>query len=399
MTEIRNRQILHCDMDAFFAAVEARENPALRGRPVVVGADPKGGRGRGVVSTASYEARRFGIRSAMPISEAWRRCPRAVFLKPRGHLYSQVGERIRRIFMRYTPLVEPVSVDEAFLDVTASTALFGDAVAIARRIKDDVASEERLTVSVGVAPNKFLAKVASDLHKPDGLTVVEPGSALAFLASLEIERIWGVGAKTAAHLHGLGVRTVADIRRMGEVFWREKLGAEHGTHLWALAHGVDERPVSAGGESRSLSHETTFDTDQSDRALLKRTLLALCEKVSRRLRREGYRGRTVVLKYRYAGFETHTRNRTLPLATCHMEGIHAAAREMFERHVASGRKIRLLGVGLSRLENLAVFLSLFEKDDPRNRIAASLDAVVRKHGHRAVTRAALLPAARRKTFP
>ena len=273
-------------MDAFFAAVEAREKPEIADRPIVVGADPREGRGRGVVAACNYEARKYGIHSAMPISQAYRRCPHAVYLPPRGQLYAEVSERIMQLFESYTELVEKLSIDEAFLDVTASARLFGDGAAMARRIKRAVRDQEQLTVSVGVAPNKFLAKLASDLEKPDGLVIVEPGSEKDFLGPLPIERLWGVGAKTAERLRSLGMQTIGDIAAASPRLLERHLGQHHAQHLHRLARGADGRPVETGRERKQISREMTFDSDTEDRDAVRRILLGLTEEVAARLRQK-----------------------------------------------------------------------------------------------------------------
>jgi nucleotidyltransferase/DNA polymerase involved in DNA repair len=349
-----SRIILHADMDAFFAAVEVRENPSIAGKAVVVGADPKEGRGRGVVSACNYEARKYGIHSAMPISEAFRRCPAAVFLAPRMHLYADISERIVHIFENYTDLVEKISIDEAFLDVTASTRLFGDGVAIARRIKQEVRDQEHLTVSIGVAPNKFLAKLASDLEKPDGLTVVEPGSERDFLQPLPIERLWGVGDVTARKLHQLGIWKIGNITK-----------AEH---LRALSVGEDDRPVDTGGERKQISRETTFLTDTDDRDLVERTLLGLTEEVAARLRRKRLAARTVTVKLRLAPFETHTKRHTVEDDLFTTDAIWPIARQLLGAADPGDRPIRLIGVGVSSLHERETETQLGLFGDRRGRL-------------------------------
>ena len=254
---VTSRTILHVDMDAFYASVEQRECPAYIGKPVVVGADPKGGRGRGVVAACSYEARRFGIRSAMPISQAFRLCPHAVFLRPNPSLYSRVSQSILGIMRRYTDQVEPISIDEAFLDITGSLRLFGRPPKVAERIKRRILSKEGLTCSIGIASNKFVAKIASDLCKPNGLLQVAEGQEKRFLAPLSVDRMWGVGPKTEDQLHRLGVSRIGHVAARSESFWEQVLG-RHGRHLWRLSQGRDDRPVAPTGSFRSLSQECTF---------------------------------------------------------------------------------------------------------------------------------------------
>jgi DNA polymerase IV len=387
---VRPRSILHVDLDAFFAAVEARENEALRGQPVVVGADPKGGRGRGVVCAASYEARVFGIRSAMPISQAYRRCPSAFFLRPRMRLYAEVSKRFMDILARYTDLVEPLSIDEAFLDVTGSRALFGDGEQIARRIKAEVAAEERITASIGVAPNKFLAKIASDLDKPDGLVVVPAGGVEAFLAELPVERLWGAGPKAQERFRSLGVRSVGEVAQLPLARLRHAFGESLGEHFHRLACGFDEREVVPEHERKSVGRETTFATDVDDRGTVERTLLDLSDQVSGRLRRNGLAGQTVTVKLRTADFVTVTRRATLPLPVDTTEAIWPVARRLLRRADVTEQPIRLIGVALSQFE-AARQLSLFDSGDGRRRrVADAIDAVTARFGSDAIVRGALL---------
>ncbi|MFW6089487.1 MAG: DNA polymerase IV, partial [Gemmatimonadota bacterium] len=290
------RTILHVDMDAFFAAVEVREDPALRGRPVVVGADPQGGEGRGVVSTANYEARKYGIHSAQPISQAWRRCPHAVFLRPRGRLYAEVSRQVFDVFAAYTDLVEPLGIDEAFLDVTASRRLFGEGPALARRLKGDVDDATGLTASVGVAAAKFVAKIASDLRKPDGLVVVEAGTEAEFLAPLPVRRLWGAGPKALEKLRALGCTTIGDVAGLDPAVLERRFGEAFGGRFHRLARGVDDRPVHTGRDRKSLGKETTFAEDRTDRTAVERTLLGLCERVATACRRKEIAGTTVTVK-------------------------------------------------------------------------------------------------------
>jgi nucleotidyltransferase/DNA polymerase involved in DNA repair len=382
-------------MDAFFAAVEARENPEIADRPVVVGADPRGGRGRGVVAACNYAAREYGIRSAMPISEAYRRCPHAVYLRPRMHLYAEVSERIMTLFESYTDRVEKLSIDEAFLDVTASTRLFGDGETIARRIKREVWERERLTVSVGVAPNKFLAKLASDLEKPDGLVVVEPGREREFLHDLPVERLWGVGEKTASRLHSLGIATIGKLAAAPLDTLERHLGHAHARHLHRLANGIDDRPVEPDRERKQIGRETTFMTDTDDREFVRRTLLGLTEEVAARLRRRGLAGRTVTIKLRLAPFETHTRQKTLDHSLFTTEAIYPVATELLTAADPGDRPIRLVGVSVSGLHELPAErqLGLFDDGggpDP-SRLADAIDLVSERFGREALKRAKLVP--------
>ena len=311
----RSRTILHVDMDAFYAAVEQRDRPELRGKPVIVGADPKAGRGRGVVSTASYEARRFGVSSAMPISEAWRRCPKGTYLQPDMARYARESERIMAILGRFSDRVEPVSIDEAFLDATGSGRALGSGETIGRNLKQAIRDETSLTASVGVASSKLVAKVASDVRKPDGLTVVAPGTEAAFLAPLTLRRLWGVGPKLEETLVKLGVSTIGELAALDPARLARKIGT-HGHDLQRLARGEDEREVaSEPAGAKSLGQEHTYDEDTADAGRLRATLLQLADGVAARLRAHSLKARTITLKYRDEDFRTTTHARTLPRGT------------------------------------------------------------------------------------
>ena len=385
------RVILHLDMDAFYAAVEVRENPALIGKPLIIG--HRGS--RGVVSTCSYEARRFGVHSAMPSVTAERLCPGGVWLPGRMDLYQEISGRIRALMEAFTPLVEPLSIDEAFLDLTGIVTSLEDGAAVGRRLKQRIRDQERLTGSVGVARNKFLAKLASDLEKPDGLVVFPPEAVAGRLWALPVERLWGVGPRTAGHLHGLGLRKIGDLLEVPLSRLVSRLGANAAGHLTALARGIDERPVNPSREARSISEERTYARDLFDPKLIHRELLARAEGVSRELRDEGLQGWTVSIKVRTGDFTTWTRSITLPSPT-HLAGeILGAARELFRDRIdLGGRGVRLLGVGISGLETLAPpeQPGLFPDPDREReeRSARVEDAVRRRFGDGAITRAGLL---------
>jgi DNA polymerase-4 len=383
------RTILHVDLDAFFAAVEQRDRPELRGRPVVVGG-PGGEYARGVVSAASYEARRFGIHSAMSLREAYRRCPDAVFLPVDGRRYQAASRDVMAILRRFTPAVEPISIDEAFLDVTGSAALFGDGQTIARRIKDEIRAEVGLTASVGVASTKLVAKIASDLRKPDGLVVVPVGEEAAFLAPLSIGRLWGVGEKTAAALADYSVRTIGDLAALPPDLVVRRFG-KHGASLVDRARGVDPDPVHEGDPAKSVGHEHTFDVDTSDPEVIERTLLAMADGVAGRLRSAGVRAGTVAVKIRDSSFRTITRQRTLAEPTDLTEPIYTTALELARPEIR-GMRVRLLGVTASNLGEREQ-LALFETGEPRHRRAVeAADALRRRYGEGTITRARLLRA-------
>ncbi len=374
-------------MDAFYAAVEQRDRPELRGKPVIVGADPKGGRGRGVVATASYEARAFGVRSALPISQAWKLCPQGVYLPPDMEKYARVSDQVMEILHGFTDLVEPLSIDEAFLDVTASRRALGDGVTIARNLKERIRRETSLTASVGLAASKLVAKVASDMRKPDGLVVVEPGTEADFLAPLPVRRLWGVGPRTEESLACLGVRTIGDLAALAEDRLDRKLGT-HGQDLLDLARGLDDRPVVASAdEAKSVGHEHTFSIDTASADVLRRTLLALCDQVARRLRNHGLRARTVTLKYRDETFRTLTRARTTPDSTNAGDALFAVVWELFQG-VHGPRRVRLLGVSASGFGETGHQAGLFAQGvRPADRLR---DQITERFGEGALVRASVL---------
>jgi DNA polymerase-4 len=384
------RAILHVDLDAFFAAVEQRDRPELRGKPVIVGGG--GPTDRGVVSAASYEARAFGVHSAMPLRTAAALCPGGVFVPVDGARYMEVSREVMAILRRFTPGVEPISIDEAFLDVTGSQALFGDGESIGRQIRAAIRDEVRLTASVGVATTKLVAKVASDLRKPDALVVVPPGQEAAFLAPLAIGRLWGVGARTAEALREFGVTTIGDLAALEPSVLERRFG-KHGAALAARARGIDADPVADRAPAKSIGHEHTFDVDTSDREVIERTLLAMAEGVAGRLRASGVKAATVTVKIRDATFRTITRQRTLPEPTDLTEPIWRAALELARPEVRAIR-VRLLGVTASNLGErvqLQLFSSEGEGEGGRGRrLIEAEDAIRRRFGERAVTRARLL---------
>jgi DNA polymerase IV len=384
------RCILHIDMDAFFAAVEQLDFPELRGQPVVVGADPKGGKGRGVVSTCSYEARVFGIHSAMPISEAYRCCPGAAFVFPRGKRYAEVSRQIMAILQDYSPDIEPISIDEAFLDISSTWKLFGSPEKLAAQLKTHIHDKTNLTASVGIAPNKFIAKIASDLRKPDGLVIVAEDEVRSFLDPLDISRLWGVGKKTLPLLTGLGINTIGDLANFSRAELHQRFG-ESGLHYFRLANGINDRPVCEMAHAKSISKEVTFDQDVSDEKLLTDTLRYLCNELAREMRRHEYRGRTITLKIRLHDFSTFTRSRTLTILFDHFDELFQNISSLFSQFDRRNSSVRLVGVGVSNLDKGEGQLDLFEDGGQKSyKVDEVMDKVREKFGENAITRASIL---------
>jgi DNA polymerase-4 len=399
----RSRSIIHLDMDAFFASVEQLDQPAYRGKPVVVGADPQGGKGRGVVAACSYEARPFGIRSAMPISHAYRRCPGAIYVRPRMSRYAEMSGRMFAILRDVTDLVEPLSIDEAFLDVTASRRLLGTAEEIGQSLKARIRSELGLVASIGIAPNKFLAKVASDLGKPDGFVVVETGREREFLGPLPLSRLWGVGPKTEARLRRLGLQSIGQLARMPVETLEQAFGSG-GRELWELANGIDDREVVPEGEAKSIGAETTFGEDTDDLEEIRTTLLELSDRVARRLRREGHRAEGVTLKFRDHNFQTLTRAAMLPQPTDLGDDFFQAVWAMLRALEWRGKRVRLLGVTATRLTaaggQSGDQLHLFQRAaESKERLARTVDAIRERFGSDAIARASLLEPTPRRRGP
>ncbi len=387
------RAILHVDMDAFYASVEQLDNPELRGKPVIVGGSPQS---RGVVAAASYEVRVYGVRSAMPTAKALRLCPHAIIVRPRGHRYAEVSARIFDIFSTYTPLVQPISLDEAFLDVTGSQRLYGDPVTIAKEIRQRIRQDTGLTASVGIATCRFVAKIASDLDKPDGLTVVPEEEMLDRLAPLPVSKIWGVGPVTNKRLAAMGIATIGQLRQWPVETLEAELG-QSGRDLHALANGIDTSEVVSDEEEKSISHEVTFATDIMSREELETELLEQSDKVATRLRKHGLIGRTVFLKLRYSDFTTVTRRITLEEPTCLSETIFTEAKTLLRERTEAGRRpVRLIGVGMAGFNGKpgrqkSLFAPPQQTGDParRERLERITDTIRQKLGNDAIERASL----------
>ncbi len=387
-----NRVILHVDMDAFFAAVEQHDHPELRGRPVVVGSAPNQ---RGVVSAASYEARKYGIHSAMPSGEAGRRCPHAVFRPVNMKRYQEVSRRIFILFERFSPLVEPLSVDEAFLDVTGARNLFGTGPEIARQIKDTIRRETGLTASVGVAPNMFLAKLASDLEKPDGLTITpRTGPEIAlFLAPMPIERIWGVGKVTRDLLQRAGIYLIGDLQVIPRSRLEELTGRHGAQHLQRLAHGEDARELDLVQVEKSISREHTFSRDCNRREQMLEVLLELVDRVGSQLRKNGKYARTTRIKLRWSDFQTITRQKKIEPACCDDFQLRREAHCLFAALELSA-PVRLIGFGVSDLadsasEQLTLFGPPPEARHKREKLSRIVDAIRDKYGDDSIGRSSL----------
>jgi DNA polymerase-4 len=377
------RSILHADMDAFFASVEQLDQPKLRGLPVLVG-----GVGlRSVVAAASYEARAFGCHSALPMAIAKRRCPKAVIVPPRGSRYREVSRQVFAIFGRFSPLVEPLSIDEAFLDLTGTERLLGPPATVGEHIKQDVRAETGLTVSVGIAHNKFLAKLASDLEKPDGLTIIRPDMLDTWLAKLPVEKLWGVGPATRQKLETLGARTFGDVRALSDDQLRQAFG-DFGPHFARLARGLDDRTVTPDSQAKSIGQEQTFAVDITAPDEVRSVMLSQAEQVARRLRQHDLSARTVTVKIRYGNFQTITRSQTLSDPTDSTDDIWQAAGALFDRWSANSfQPVRLIGVTAKDLGQ-GRQLSLFgQVETNRNRrIDVATDQIVAKYGKHAIQR-------------
>jgi len=391
-----HRSILHVDMDAFFVSVELRRRPELRGQPVIVG----GSADRGVVAAASYEARHYGIHSAMPSTRARRLCQHAVFLNGDHAHYSEVSGRVMTIFRSFTPLVEPISLDEAFLDVTGARRLHGEAADIAAAIRTKVEEQEGLTCSVGVAPNKFLAKLASEAAKPRasptgpqpglGVKVVEPGGELAFLHPLPVQALWGVGPKTLEKLRSRGIQTVAELAALSQQEAAMFLGDANGRHLHQLAHEIDDRPVEPELQPKSVGHEETFARDHRDPRTLQREAVRMADAVAQRLRNHGLSGRTVTIKVRFHDFRTITRSVTLTAAVDNGPAIARAAKELLEQ-VDPSSGVRLLGVSVANLvDDGARQLSLEDLQHPGwEDSSRAVDEIRKRFGDESIVPASL----------
>ena len=380
--------IVHVDMDAFFASVEQLHHPEWRGKPVIVGADPREGRGRGVVSTASYEARKYGIHSAMPISKAYRLCPHGIYVAPHGKLYSDYSKQIFEILYHFTPIVEILSIDEAFLEVTGSLHLFNSIENLGKEIKKQIFEVTKLTASLGIAPNKSVAKIASDFIKPDGLTIVFQEDIQKFLDPLPITKLFGVGKKMHEILQHLGINTVKDLCNYPKAFLEDKFG-EMGAHIYNMARGIDDRRVQIDGEIKSISHETTFETDLVDEEHLNNTMLHLAAKVGQRLRKRNLKGKTIQLKIRFDDFTTFTRRKTLVNYTHLTDDIYKIGLKMLKEFYPLEKPIRLIGIGVSHIiDEKGMQISLWDiQNEKKLALEKIMDQIQEKFGKSAIIHA------------
>ena len=384
----KQRWIIHADLDAFFASVEQLLDPSLVGKAIIVGGSPQA---RGVVASASYPARHYGVRSAMPVARALRLCPHAILVPARHGVYGEHSQRVMNILQEITPLVEQVSIDEAFLDVTGCEALWGPVEQIAQLVRRRINSECGLPVSLGAATNKLVAKIACDLGKPEGLIIVPPGDERAFLAPLPIEKLWGVGQVTGAHLRDLGVQTIGQLATWPEEQLVQQFG-EGGRGLYQGARGIDSGSVHTSHEQRSISKEVTFARDVSDIAVLQRTLLQMSDSLAARLRHEHLVAETVRLKLRYPDFSTITRQQHLKIPTDQADIIYGLAIDLLHRNLTSGQQLRLLGLAVSDLiEEGGYQLSLLDSSDQKQiKLSRTVDQIRERYGRGAISRASLL---------
>ncbi|WP_196593700.1 DNA polymerase IV [Pectinatus sottacetonis] len=378
------RYVMHVDMDAFFASVEQVDNPELKGKPVIVG----GNKERGVVSTASYEARKYGVHSAMSSVKAHKLCPQGIFLPVRHERYHEISQQIFLLFQEFSPIVEPLSIDEAFLDITGMEGIYGNLKKYAADLKQRILAQTGIYASVGIAPNKFLAKIASDLDKPDGLVIIDHGQEKNFIANLPITKLWGVGSKTADKLYNMGCSKVKNILQVDRQLLKNTFGEKTAVHLWQLANGIDEREVKTGREVKSIGNEQTFDEDIVERSIINKKFLELAEKVGWRLRQKKVKAKTISIKVRTDSFITYTRSVTLSKSTNFDETLYHAAQRLFAGLSFKGR-IRLLGLTGS---NLSAFeeQSLFVNDEKKDQLYKTIDQIKKRFGINSITKAQLL---------
>ena len=375
--------ILHIDMDAFFASVEQKDNPELKGKPVIIGGTALGN--RGVVSTASYEARKYGVHSAMPIKKAKKLCPHGIYLPGRMERYQEISNKVFDIISNFTPLIEKISIDEAFLDLKGSHLLFGSSVEIGKKLQKQIKKELNLNASIGIAPNKFLAKLASDLEKPEGFKIIPGDKIDDVLTPLAVDEIWGVGEETEKILRKKGIKTIGQLRNLSQRELKSMFG-KFGKKLYKLARGIDNRSVQTESETKSISHETTFKNDLKDEEKIFSILMKLSEKTGRRLRKNQFKGTTVFIKIRYNNFDTYTRQTTTQRSFSDTETIYKKGKKLIKENNLLIKPVRLLGIGITNLigENKEQ-LSLFDKNE--DKIVKVVDNIKDKYGENSIFRA------------
>ncbi|SMF27819.1 DNA polymerase IV [Desulfovibrio gilichinskyi] len=384
------KYIMHLDMDAFFASVEQMDNPELRGKPIAIGSSHK----RSVLSTASYEARKFGVRSAMPSQQALKLCPQLILVSGRMSRYKEISRQVMAVLGNYSPVVEQASIDEAYLDITGTEKIFGPPLTLAESVKQEILSTVGLTASIGIAPVKFLAKIASDLKKPAGISIIEVHEVEQFLKTLPIEKIPGVGKKALPRFQSFGIKYAADMLRYPPEFWQERFG-ERGSVLYAKASGIDPTPVAVGGQMKSSSAENTFGEDVRDPQILKTWLLSQSERIAADVRRYGLKGRTITLKVKFPDFRQITRSKTLDQRTSNAGIIYKTGCAILDAEGCLG-PVRLIGIGISNFEERSRQLSLLEpeqnvRDDKKlDQLDKAVDKVREKFGSAMLTRGSLL---------
>ncbi|MCF7874170.1 MAG: DNA polymerase IV [Candidatus Omnitrophica bacterium] len=381
------RYIVHVDMDAFFAAVEQRDNPSLVNKPVIIGADPKGGKGRGVVSTASYQARKFGIGSAMPISEAYKRCPQGVYLRPNMDKYGEASKKVYDLLYQFSPFIEPIGIDEAFLDITGSFHIFGDPVQTCLLLKEKVKEEIGLTASVGLAPIKMAAKIASDLNKPDGFCQVAQDKILDFLWPLSVSKLWGVGKKTKRVLGSMGISKIGQLANFDQGILREYFG-KNGRHLWQLANGIDRRKVVQPEPTKSIGSEFTFPKDTSSSDQIEVILSKLSEEVSSRLKKNGLRAKIICIKIRLENFSTHNRSMRLIKATNFYGTIFTAVKKLYYDSEFLGENIRLIGIKSEKFIDSYIQDTIFDEScqEKKEKTDSAVEKIRKRFGQETIWR-------------
>ena len=377
--EKRKQVTMHFDMDAFYAAVEVRDNSSLQGKPVIIGPNPNAGELRGVVSTCSYEARAFGVHSAMPISKAYKLCPEGIYLHGNMKKYKAVSDEIFQIIKEFSPIIEPLSLDEAFVDITESILLFESKEAIGKSVKQKIVSEIGLTCSVGIASLKYLSKMASEFQKPNGLTIVEDENIISFIDQHELSKLWGLGKKSLERLNKLGFNNISDLRQLSKLEM-EKRFKKLGLHLYNIIWGIDNRIVQPFHERKSMSRETTFETDSTDLDFIKNELLKLSEQLSYQLRSEGFLGNVVQLKLRKTGFDTYNKQISLKNVIKDHKDLYQIATKLLKYYLPLDKPVRLIGISVTKSKMNFEQLNLFEENPKKDSLNKAKDQINNKFG-------------------